>query len=269
MTAAIDLAGLHILITRPSAQALPWAKKLIHLGAKTSCQAMLEICALTDVALQQAVKTKVMGLDNYSKIIFVSQNAVNYGLTEIDSYWPQLPSHIGFFAIGSSTAQLLADKLDHFGAGVNYPKHAMNSEALLALECLKGVAEEKILIVRGCGGRTHLGHTLEARGALIDYCEVYERKVPVTIDTEVLAHFKKTDLIPVISVHSGETLHNLCQLMQTLRTGATLDWMQQTALLLHGLRVAKIAKNLAFKQIIVAENATHEGMIEALYDWRR
>jgi uroporphyrinogen-III synthase len=45
--------------------------------------------------------------------------------------------------------------------------------------------------------------------------------------------------------------------------------MQQTALLLPGLRVAEIAKDLAFKQIIVAENATHKGMIEALYDWRR
>jgi uroporphyrinogen-III synthase len=85
----------------------------------------------------------------------------------------------------------------------------------------------------------------------------------------VLAHFIKSGLIPVISVHSGETLQNLCRLIQTHINSATLHWMQQTALLLPGLRVAEIAKDLAFKQIIVAENATHEGMIEALYDWRR
>ncbi|MFT6236621.1 MAG: uroporphyrinogen-III synthase [Cellvibrionaceae bacterium] len=266
---AIDLTGLHILITRPSAQALPWANKLMHLGAKTSCQAMLEIYPLIDDAPKQAAKNKVMSLDDYSKIIFVSQNAVNHGLAEIDNYWPQLPSNIDFFAVGASTAQLLAERLDDFGASVNFPKHAMNSEALLALDSLKGIAGDKILIVRGCGGRTHLGHTLEARGALVDYCEAYERKMPIAIDTEVLAHFKKSGLIPVISVHSGETLHNLCQLIQTHTNSATLHWMQQTALLLPGLRVAEIAKDLAFKQIIVAENATHEGMIEALYDWRR
>jgi uroporphyrinogen-III synthase len=267
--AAIDLSGLHILITRPSLQALPWASRLAVLGAKTSCQAMLEIRPLTDGASKQAVKNTVMSLDNYSKIVFVSQNAVSHGLAEIDNYWPQLPSNIDFFAVGASTAQFLADKLENFGASVNFPTHAMNSEALLALESLQNVARDKILIVRGCGGRTHLGHTLEARGALVDYCEVYERAIPATIDTKSLALFKQSSLLPVISVHSGETLNNLCKLIQTHTNTATLHWMRQTALLLPGLRVAEIAKNLAFKQIIVAENATHEGMIEALYDWRR
>jgi uroporphyrinogen-III synthase len=265
----IDLSGLHILITRPSAQALPWASQLEILGAKTSCQPMLEIYPLSDDASKQAVKNRVMHLDEYSKIIFVSQNAVNHGLAEIDNYWPQLPSNIDFFAVGASTAKLLADKLYAFGASVQFPKHAMNSEDLLSLNGLNSIDADKILIFRGLGGRTHLGHTLEARGALVDYCEVYERKAPDNIDITALALFKKTVLTPVISVHSGETLDNLCQLLKTNNNIETLRWMQQTALLLPGLRVAQIAKDLAFKHIIVAENATHEGMIEALYDWRR
>ncbi len=65
---AIDLTGLHILITRPSAQALPWANKLMHLGAKTSCQAMLEIYPLRDDAPKQAAKNKVRSLDDMSII---------------------------------------------------------------------------------------------------------------------------------------------------------------------------------------------------------
>jgi len=145
----------------------------------------------------------------------------------------------------------------------------MNSEDLLALDSLNSIDGDKILILRGLGGRTHLGHTLEGRGALVDYCEVYARKAPEHIDTEALALFKKSVLTPVISVHSGETLHNLCQLIKTHDNTETLNWMQQTALLLPGLRVAQIAKDLAFKHIIVADNATHESMIEALYDWQR
>jgi uroporphyrinogen-III synthase len=265
----IDLSGLHILITRPSAQALPWASQLEALGAKTSSQAMLEIYPLSDNTSIQAAKNKVMSLDEYCKIIFVSQNAVNYGLAEIDNYWPQLPSNIDFFAVGTSTARLLADTLNTLGASVQFPKHAMNSEDLLALDSLNSIDGDKILILRGLGGRTHLGHILEARGALVDYCEVYERKAPENINNEVLALFKKSALTPVISVHSGETLHNLCQLIKTHVNTETLNWMQQTALLLPGLRVAQIAKDLAFKQIIVADNATHESMIEALYDWQR
>ena len=198
--AEIDLLGLHILITRPAAQALPWATQLESLGAKTSCQAMLEICPLNADTSKQAAKNRVMGLDEYQKIIFVSQNAVNYGLAEIDNYWPQLPSNIDFFAVGASTAKLLADQLYDFGSSVHYPKHAMNSEALLALDSLNAVARDKILIVRGLGGRTHLGNTLEARRALVDYCEVYERQAPKIIDAGLVAAFKKSVLTPVTSV---------------------------------------------------------------------
>ena len=267
--AEIDLSGLHILITRPAAQALPWASQLENLGAKTSRQAMLEICPLSDTTSIQAAKNKIMNLDEYTKIIFVSQNAVNYGVAEIDKYWPQLPSNVDFFAVGASTAKLLADKLYDFGSNVHYPKHAMNSEALLALDSLKSVAGDKILIVRGCGGRTHLSLKLEARGALVDYCEVYERQRPKNIDIGVVAALKKSELTAVVSVHSGETLDNLYKLIQTYSDTETLYWMQQTPLLIPGHRVAQIAKDLAFKHIIVAENATHESMIEALYDWRK
>lgn len=265
----IDLSGLQILITRPQAQALPWALQLESLGAKTSCQAMLEICPLSDDIPIQAAKNKVMRLDEYQKIIFVSQNAVNYCLAEIDNYWPQLPNNIDFFAVGAATAKLLADKLYEFDSSVQYPKQAMNSEALLASDTLNAVDGDKVLIVRGRGGRTHLGHTLEARGALVDYCEVYERQIPKNIDTGIIAAFAKSVLTPVTSVHSGETLHNLYKLIQSYTNTDTLYWMQQTPLLLPGLRVAQIAKDLAFKHIIIAENATHESMIEALYDWRQ
>lgn len=264
-----SLSGLHVLITRPSAQAKPWALQLEKLGASTSSQAMLEICPLTNSEAKQNAKNTVMRLEEYQKVIFVSQNAVNFGVSEIDIYWPQLPTDLSFFAIGASTATLLSDKLSELGGSINYPQQAMNSEALLSLPALKSTLEgEKILIVRGHGGRTHLGNSLEARGALVDYCEVYERRAPKTVETTALATFKNTALSPVVSVHSGETLNNLCDAVATHSNQETLHWLQGTPLLLPGARVAQIAKDLAFTHIIVAENATNESMIEALYDWR-
>jgi len=264
-----SLTGLHVLITRPSAQAKPWALQLEELGAKTSSQTMLEICPLISSEAKQSAKNTVMRLDEYQKVIFVSQNAVDFGVSEIDTYWPQLPADLSFFAVGSSTANLLADKLSELGGSINFPEQAMNSEALLALPALQKVLEgEKILIVRGRGGRTHLGDSLEARGALVDYCEIYERRAPETVDTKALATFKNTVLTPIVSVHSGETLNNLCDAIATHTSQETLRWLQGTPLLLPGARVAQIAKDLAFTHTIVAENATNESMIEALYDWR-
>ncbi len=261
--------GLHVLITRPSAQAKPWALQLQKLGIKTSSQAMLEIYPLVDSQAKQSAKNTVMRLDEYQKVIFVSQNAVNFGVSEIDTYWPQLPADLSFFAVGASTATLLADKLSELGGNINYPEQAMNSEALLALPALQKTLEgEKVLIVRGRGGRTHLGNSLEARGALVDYCEIYERRAPERIDPEAIAVFKNTTLTPVVSVHSGETLDNLCDAIATHVNQETLYWLKETPLLLPGARVAQIAKDLAFTHIIVAQNATNESMIEALYDWR-
>ncbi len=265
-----DFEGIHILITRPEAQAVIWAKQLHKLGAKVTLQPMLAIRPVEDDEAKQAIINNILHLDEYQKAIFVSQNAVECGIDWIDQYWPQLPAQINFLAVGSSTATLLSQKIDQLGGAdsghaINFPEQAMNSEALLALPILQAVDGEKVLIFRGCGGRTYLGKSLEARGALVDYCELYRRLIPDTIDSAKIIQFKESTQTPVTAVHSGETLHNLCTAIQA----SDLSWIKQQALLVPGERVAQIARDLAFKNIIIAENATHESMIEALHDWRK
>ncbi len=264
-----DLSGIKILITRPLAQAEAWATELERLGATTVIQPFLAIEALNDKSSTQATNNLLLRLDEYQKAIFVSQNAVDYGIEWIDQFWPQLPIRLDFFAVGQSTAKHLENKLYYLGVSVEAPQHAMNSEALLALNSLKCIQGEKVIIFRGQGGREHLGKSLEARGALVDYCEVYQRILPEFIDrekiAELLAQAHDEKQITVISAHSGETLKNMC----TALDQHELNWIQQQALLIPGERVATIATQLGFKQIITAENATHESMIEALHDWRQ
>ncbi|MGH1485523.1 MAG: uroporphyrinogen-III synthase [Cellvibrionaceae bacterium] len=272
-----DLQGLHLLVTRPQEQALPWAEKLTSLGADVTCQPMLSIKAVDDQVSKQLIATQIMMLDEYQKVIFVSQNAVSAGVSWIDEYWPQLPSGLTVFAIGSTTAALLADKLSLFGGSIISPKAAMNSEDLLALAELVSVKGEKILIMRGKGGRTHLGDSLKEKGALVDYCELYHRVIPDTIDQQKISAFRSSHSTPVIITHSGETLANLCTVLTSTNapTNAAnnenddLPWFKQQALLVPGKRVAEKAEALGFKHIIIAENATHESMIGALHDWRQ
>ncbi len=265
-----SLEGMHILITRPEAQAVLWAKQLHELGAKVTLQPMLAIRPVDDNEAKQAIINTILRLDEYQKAIFVSQNAVEYGIDWIDQYWPQLPAKINLLAVGSSTATLLNEKINQLGGvdsshTINFPEQAMNSEALLALPILQAVDGEKILIFRGCGGRTYLGKSLEARGALVDYCELYRRLIPDAIDSAKITQFKKSTQLPVTAVHSGETLHNLCTAIQA----NDLLWIKQQALLVPGERVAQLAKDLHFENIIIAKNATHESMIEALHDWQK
>jgi len=139
------------------------------------------------------------------------------------------------------------------------PHQAMNSEALLAHPKLQTVSDEKIIIFRGQGGRTHLADVLRARGAHVDYCEVYQRQSPQQA-VVLNADFRHTQRRAVTAVHSVETLDNVCRFI----AADDLIWLKQQALLVPGQRVAEVASVAGFQSIYVAENATHDSMIAAL-----
>lgn len=264
----MDLMGLNIWVTRPQAQALVWAQQLEQLGATTCCQPILGIAPLLDETSKQAIKQQILALDECQKAIFVSQNAVSFGAEWIDQYWPQLPMGLHIFAIGRATASLLEETLSDIDSTVIAPAQAMNSEALLERPELQDLQNEKILILRGKGGRGYLAQILKDRGARVSYCELYQRIIPTKIDLQIINQFRQSTETPVIAVHSGETLSNLCSVLSST-VKDDLPWFKQQALLVPGKRVADEAKQFGFQTIIIAENATHESMIEALYDWRQ
>jgi uroporphyrinogen-III synthase len=261
------LEHLHILITRPLAQAQPWAEQLQALGASVSLQPMMAITPLSDPASERAIINQILAFAEYQKAIFVSQNAVHYGLRWIDQYWPQLPIDVQFFAIGQATANALEQAIGEGALDAGYLSHsatsAMNSETLLAHPDLADVDGEKILIFRGKGGRTTLAEHLTTRGATVAYCELYERQKPSGLQSLDKA-YRSTQKQAVLAVHSGETLENVCSVLAP----DELAWLQQQPVLLPGQRVATQAQAAGFKHIIVAENACHDSMINALSEWQ-
>lgn len=282
-----DLQGLHIVVTRPLAQAEPWAKRLIKLGASVSLVPLLDIVAVKDAAQIQAIKNCILNFDLYSKAIFVSQNAVTFGFEWLDNYWPQLPGGVRFFAVGETTAKLIEAN----GAAVTdlaqTQRGAMTSEALLESPALQQVAGERIVILRGFGGRTHLGDVLTARGAKVEYCELYERLVPTTAATQFAQLLKtnadsnaalrvqhKADALNlIVTLHSGEALENLIAIMKQLSTSTAATPHQQTSmqqliLLVPSERVAEQAIDAGFSSIFAAGNATEASMLQRLLDIR-
>ncbi|MES2675240.1 MAG: uroporphyrinogen-III synthase [Pseudomonadota bacterium] len=284
-----DLQGLHIVVTRPLAQAEPWAQRLVKLGASVSLVPLLDIVAVKDTAHIQAIKNCILNFDLYSKAIFVSQNAVTFGFEWLDNYWPQLPGGVKFFAVGETTAKLIEAN----GASVTdlaqMQRGAMTSEALLESPALQQVAGERIVILRGLGGRTHLGEVLSARGAKVEYCELYERLVPTTAAAQFAQLLKtnaennaalrvqhKADALNlIVTLHSGEALENLIAILQQLSTTAPTaaisheqTSMQQLILLVPSERVAEQAIDAGFSNVFAAGNATEASMLQRLLDMR-
>ncbi|MGH1471943.1 MAG: uroporphyrinogen-III synthase [Cellvibrionaceae bacterium] len=286
-----SLSHLDIVITRPKVQGEKWQQQLEALGAHTTLVPMLEIRPIKDrrssvgshkvnplinsdskiAERLNKLKSVILRLDEFKKVIFVSQNAVSEASLWIDDYWPQHPVGIQYFAVGSATAKLARE----LGFQITSPDEAMNSEDLLALNDFNNVKDQKILIFRGVGGRTLLSEELTIRGASVTYGELYTRELPQKALTQLRAlKLGNTHRKTVLSAHSGESVVNLNKVIDQL-TKENLDATNKSSvnakalpLLIPGERVAKIAKELGFQELIVAKNATDNEMKEALSDWQ-
>ncbi len=266
-----DLTGLHIVVTRPSAQAEPWAARLRDLGATTEVASLLEIVPVSESAQIQAIKNCILDLDLYRKAIFVSQNAVEHGFDWIDRYWPQLPIGVDFFAVGETTAKQLQVRGAQVTDLAQSQSGAMTSEALLQSPALQKVAGEKIVIFRGLGGRPHIGEVLSARGAQVSYCELYERVLPnesIQKFAAILSPlFNKSYLTKrlVLVLHSGEALANLQKILRDLSQDAHAI-MANVYLLVPSQRILELAEAAGFIHVFAAQNATEASMLQGLND---
>jgi uroporphyrinogen-III synthase len=260
-----DLTGLHVIVTRPVAQAQPWAEKLNQMGAKTTVISLLEIVPVLDSAQIRAIKNCILDLDLYAKAIFVSQNAVELGFDWIENYWPQLPIGIEFFAVGEATAK----QLQNHGARVTdlaqSQTGAMTSETLLQSPALQTVAGKKIIIFRGVGGRPHIGEVLAERGALVNYCELYERLLPESsrADFDRLIKSDMEDLVLVL--HSGEALENLKKIIDELAVWKR-TLIERIWLLVPSQRIFELARAAGLIHVYAAQNATEACMLQGLID---
>lgn len=226
-------------------------------GYQPSHQPLLELEALPQLPPAQC--RHVLDLDRYQHVIFISANAVRMGLACIDDYWPQLPMGIRWYAIGGTTAALLQER----GLSPVTPGEAMTSEGLLAVPELASVAGERVLIVKGEGGRDALRTALIGRGAVVDELACYRRRCPELAPGTLAARLKSAQ-VEVILLSSGEGLQNLLTLLSREETTK----FRHICLVVPSPRVAALAREAGFEQVCVAANASDAAMLAALQNWR-
>jgi len=250
-------SGARVLVTRPLDQAHGLVNTLKSRGFTPLLQPLLEIVPAEKI--EQDQRQILLELDNYRHIIFVSTNAVRWGMQAIEKFWPQLPTGIHWHAIGAATAEALAK----LSIDVVSPDGDMNSEALLDSASLQQVADENILIVRGQGGRTLMAKELHKRGARVSSLEIYQRRLPKNTGSLLADTFSQG--VDAILISSGEGLMNLVSMLEdSSQTGVLTDTIYSLPLVVPGTRVAALAAELGFKDILEAENATDAAMIKAL-----
>ena len=176
-----------------------------------------------------------------SLAIFVSRTAA----TIVAQQLPKWPSNLRCFAVGQSTAGVLAQT----GLTVRAPIQEQTSEGLLALPELQRVSAERVVIVAGEGGRHLIGEQLTARGAVVSRCELYRRQISPDGQLAAKQALGRSDLL---LAHSGE-------LLSALGRPPHAD----IALVVPSLRVAELGIALGYVNIQVAKSAAAPAMLEA------
>jgi len=255
---SVTLNNKRILVTRPEHQAEHLCELISNIGGDSILFPTIEIKFILD---SKNLLNCFSHINKYDFVIFVSRNAV---AAVVDNYLSQTDlslAQIQLLAIGAGTAAAMAEMnmTEVLHAGIQ-----ADSESLLKLPALQGelVEDKKILIVRGVGGRELLAEGLKARAALVDYAEVYERRLPEYKAQERLEIWQGLKPEAII-VSSNQGFNNLLKL--------TLEENQQqlfnTPLVVMSARTADLAKDQGFVQgIAVAKNKNDQGLVSALLE---
>lgn len=250
MTDNLPLAGLRIVVTRPREQAAELAQGIEKLGGMCILFPLLEITPLAD---DQPLRALISRLHEFQLAIFISPNAVRYGMGAIQNSG-NLPASLQIATVGLGSARALKD----YGVKqVLAPQQRSDSEALLALAELQNVSGMRVAIFRGDNGRELLGDTLKLRGANVEYVTCYHRSKPQHNITALLA--ARPD---VLSVSSSEALHNLWEMLgvpdRKLFTALPLFVSHQ--------RIAEAAHKMGWQNTVTAGGGD-EGLLSALATW--
>lgn len=242
--AELPLAGLQILVTRPRDQALQLAEGIEREGGIPLLFPLLEISQVAD---ETALREQVMRLAAYDLAIFISPNAVAFGMKAIREAG-SLPARVAAVGMGSAKA------LRELGvADVIVPELRFDSEGLLACERLQNVEGWRVMIFRGDGGRELLGDTLRSRGASVEYATCYQRSKP-HLDADMLPD---ADAVTVTSSEALTHLH-----------GAAQGRLLATPLFVPHPRIAELAKAQGWRDIHVSR-AGDEGLLASLKEWAK
>jgi len=139
----------------------------------------------------------------------------------------------------------------------------MTSEGLLALPQLQDLTGQRVLLVKGEGGRQALATRLFERGAAVEELACYRRAAPSLGSGELAQKLDQWD-IGLIMISSGEGLANLLALLSPAETTK----FSYITLLVPSARVAEMALAAGFGRVITAENASDSAMLRALAAWQ-
>ena len=244
------LAGVVVVVTRPAAQAARFAAMAEAAGAHPLMFPTIEI---EPVALDAAARER-LAPDRYDWTVYTSANAVEHSASQL-----RRPQSTRVAAVGKGTTRALQERDIAVSA---VPATTADSEGLLELPCFADLRGQRVLILKGRGGRTLLAGEFARRGADVALGEVYERR-RAAADSAMLAELCAACAAgrAVIAATSAEVLAALLELVPGQRCPALRD----APLVVPGARVAAAAGEQGWRgRVTAAASAEDAAMLQAV-----
>lgn len=241
------LQGLRVITTRPEHLAQRLVDPLRAAGAEVI---NLPLLAIQPLELTAEQKQWLLDLDLFQKVVVISPTAAQQLLMRLDDYWPQWPVGIEWFSVGAGTAEFLAEQ----NLEVSYPQSGDKSEDLLELPALQDISGEKVLLVKGEGGREVLASSLVSRGASVKVLPLY-RRLGHPLNSDQLAQLKASSYQALV-ITSGQAL------AEYIKQLPEADRSRQ--LLVPSERLANQAREAGFLHVTNSQGAGADAILQAL-----
>ena len=238
--------SLCILVTRPQPQADAWVLELVARGVDAVALPLLEIDAPADPSELRRAWRELQGPQQLRAVMFVSPNAVDrfFAAAPAGTAWPP-----GLLAAGTGpgTAAALrqAGVPDALLLSPAAHSPSFDSEALWPLLLRHGPwRDQRLLVVRGEGGRDWLAEQVRGLGGTVQFVEAYRRLVP-RLGTEQRARLAEAIAHPAKHAwlfSSSEALGHLPTIAPQADWSAALAWVTHS-------RIALAARGLGFGRV--------------------
>ncbi len=249
---ALPLQHWCVLSLRPRGQHAGLRAAAARCGARTVALSPFAIETRDDAATRTSLKQALRA----DRVLYTSPNAVA-AAAALQSLQPKRGQTV--LAVGSGTRRALR----RLGIDAQAPRR-MDSEGLLAMPALTDVAQRRIGLVTGAGGRNLLAPALRKRGAELLRADVYAR-VPLPLSSATLERLRGALAVPqrvVLALSSYEAL-------QQVRAGLPADLRKaflRIAVVAASARLADAARDAGFRRIAVGSDARAAALLRAAMD---
>lgn len=239
-----------VVITRPLAQALPFARQVEAIGREAIVFPLLEILPVPDKAPLEAA---LADPGRYAMTAFVSPNAIDAAFA-VRPVWPPGTT---FAVVGEGSRRALARHgVTAANARIIAPADPARTDSqtllqALDLDLLRGA---KVLIIRGESGRELLADALRGAGADVEQVAAYRRAAPELRPDRRALLLRLLDTGADWVITSSEALRILLDLVRAAcpdRADEALLKLRRQKLIVPHARIADTARSLGFAEPIL------------------